>query len=389
MSSSGGSLTGLRRNNRRQVLEVLRYRGTTSRAEIAKQTGLSTTTVSTLVSDLLEQGVIVELADRRGPATGGGRPARLLGFNPAGGGVVGVHLAHDHIRVGVTDLAGDVVAQTVGGLDVDHDPGPAIDFAARAALTLIDEAGLCRSGIVGLGIAVSAPVAAAAQAITSTRILPEWRGIDIAAEMAARTGLRVKLGNDANLGAIAEHRFGVAQNIDDFVYVMLSDGVGAGLVFGGQLYQGALGGAGELGHVPVVPDGYVCRCGSRGCLETVAGAPALAAAMTLTRGRGATLADVVSSAAEGDEGARRVLADAGRAVGRALLPICTVLDPALVVIGGECAASPALLAAVREQLARGMTPMRTSPIPVEAGALGDEAEMLGAITFASQSMSLT
>ena len=389
MSSSGGSLTGLRRSHRRQVLEVLRHRGTSSRAEIAKQTGLSTTTVSTLVADLLGQGVIVELADRKEPATGGGRPARLLGFNAAGGGVVGVHLAHDHIRVGVTDLAGDVVAKSAAGLNVDHDPVAALDFAARAALELIDEAGLRRRGIVGLGVAVSAPVAAASHAITSARILPNWLGIDIVAELTQRTGLRVELGNDANLGAIAEHRFGIAQNVDDFVYVMLSDGVGAGLVLGGQLYQGALGGAGELGHVTVASDGYVCRCGSRGCLETVAGAAALVGAMTLTLGAGATLADLVSSAADGDDGSRRVLADAGHAVGRALLPICTVLDPALVVIGGECAASDALIDAVRERLARGMTPLRTSAIPVEASALGEEAEMLGAITLATQSMALT
>jgi predicted NBD/HSP70 family sugar kinase len=388
MRESDGSLTSLRQYNRRQVLKALRSRGTSSRAEIAKLTGLSTTTISSLVADLLSETVIVELPDRANSAGGSGRPARMLAFNPAAGGAVGVHMAHDHVRVGLTDLAGEVIARETIGLDVDHEPAQTLDFVAHTTLELIARASLDRSAIVGLGVAVSAPVSVSTRAIDADRILPDWRGTDIATELGTRTGIRVEVGNDANLGAIAEHRLGVARHSDDFVYVMLSDGVGAGLVLGGRLYQGAIGGAGELGHVTVVSDGFICRCGNRGCLETVAGAPAIVAAMGQVRGAGTTLPAVIESAARGDHGARRVLADAGRAVGRALLPVCTVLDPSLVVIGGECAASAALLDAAREELARGMTPLRSSAIPVLGGALGDEAEMLGALTLARQRMTL-
>jgi predicted NBD/HSP70 family sugar kinase len=383
-----GSLTGLRRHNRRQVLEVLRHRGTTSRAEIAKRTGLSTTTVSTLVGELLGEAVVVELADRTSAVTGGGRPARMLAFNPAAGGAIGVHLAHDHVRVGVTDLAGNVAAQTRSEIDVDHEPTRTLGLVARQTLELVRDSGLRKDGIVGLGVAVSAPVPAATHTLGSGRILADWRSVDVADELTRRTGFPVEIGNDANLGAIAEQRFGVAQNVDDFVYLMLSDGVGAGLVLDGRLYEGAIGGAGELGHVTVVPDGYVCRCGSRGCLETVVGAQALTAALALTRGAGTTLLDIIAAAHDGDDGTRRVLADAGVAIGRALVPICTVLDPALVVVGGACSASEDLVAAVREALAGGITPLRGSPIAVRASALGDEAEMLGAITLATQRMTL-
>lgn len=387
MTASRGSLGGLRRSNRQQVLEVLRHRGTASRAEIAKQTGLSTTTISTLVGELLDEAVLVERSERSSSA-GGGRPARMLVFNPGGGGAVGIHLAHDHVRVGVTDLAGSLVAQTQTGIDVDHAPQDTLDFAAAAALELMKQAGLRTDSVVGLGVAVSAPVSAATHTVGAGPILGDWRGVDVAEELARRTGLRVSLGNDANLGAIAEHRFGVAQNVDDLLYVMLSDGVGAGLVLGGRLYEGAAGGAGELGHVTVVPDGYVCRCGNRGCLETLAGADAITRALALTRGTGTTVADVVAAADAGDHGARRVLADVGRAVGRAIVPVCTVLDPALVVLGGDCAASEPLLTALRTQLAQGITPMRRDTIPVVGGALGDEAEMLGAVALATQSMVL-
>ena len=233
----------------------------------------------------------------------------MLVFNPAAGGAVGVHLAHDHIRLGVTDLSGQMIARTVLEIDVDHEPSRTLDLAARHALEQVTRSGLDPAGIVGLGVAVSAPVSAATHALESGRILPDWRGIDVTAELSKRTGLHVEIGNDANLGAMAEHRFGVAQHTDNFVYVMLSDGVGAGLVLNGRLFEGAIGGAGELGHVTVAPDGYVCRCGNRGCLETLAGAQAITAAFTLAHGTLSTLADVLAAAerrrARSDAGTRR------------------------------------------------------------------------------------
>ncbi|WP_375482180.1 ROK family protein [uncultured Jatrophihabitans sp.] len=388
MTSQSGSLTALRRHNRVQVLDMLRRRGTTSRTEIARRTGLSTTTVSTLVGELMAEGVVVELDDRT-VSRGGGRPARVLAFNPAAGGAVGLHLAHDHVRVGVTDLAGRIVAENAFEIDVDHEPGKTLELAADLTHELVVQAGISVDGVVGMGVAVSAPVFATTHALGSHSILADWLGVDVAAELTRRTGLHVEIGNDANLGAIAEHRFGVAQDVDDFVYVMLSDGVGAGLVLGGRLYEGAIGGAGEIGHVTVVPGGYVCRCGSRGCLETVAGAPALTSAFALTGEPAATLGGIVAADRAGDDGTRRVLTDAGAAVGRALVPICTVLDPALVVVGGECSASETLIAAVQRALAGGITPLRTGTIPVRAGALGEKAEMLGAVALASQRMPMS
>jgi predicted NBD/HSP70 family sugar kinase len=385
---SPGSLEGLRLGNRTRVLESLRHRGTASRSDIARATGLSRSTVSTLVCQLLEHGVLVELPERASAAAAGGRPATLLQLNPTAGGAVGVHLAHDHVRVALTDLAGDVLAEDVRDLDVDHRPVDALAFAGAALTSLVDEAGLQRAGLVGVGVAVSAPLQLTTHALGSP-ILPDWTGVDVAGDLHRLTGLPVMVGNDANLGAIAERRYGAAQGIDDFVYVMLSDGVGAGLVLGGRVYEGATGGAGELGHVSVVRDGLVCRCGNRGCLETVAGARALAGALVMTQGPGATVTDLVRLAEDGDAGARRVLTDAGQSVGRALSGVCTVLDPAMVVIGGKApAGSEALLAGVRDALAATVTPMRTGGLPVVAGALAERAEVLGAVALVTQAMPL-
>jgi predicted NBD/HSP70 family sugar kinase len=389
MKLSPGSLSGLRQGNRQRVLEVLRQHGTTSRPEIARQTGLSTTTVSDLVRVLLHEGVIVELTERPDAVTHSGRPATLLTFSPARGGAVGVHLAHDHVRVGLTDLAGDVLAESSAELNVDHEPADALAYTSMAALDLIGRSGLKLDAIAGLGVAVSAPTAAGAGAVAAGPILPDWRAIDVASDLERRTGLHVEVGNDANLGAIAERRFGAAQGIDHFLYVMLSDGVGAGLFLGGRLYEGLTGRAGELGHVTVVPNGYVCRCGNRGCLETIAGARALTGALTLTRDARASLRDVIELARVGDPGVRRVVADAGRAIGAALAGICTVLDPALVIIGGETSeAGAALLDAVRDALAAAMTPLREDPVRVVAGTLGEQAQVLGAVTLVTQRMTL-
>ena len=389
MQLSPGSLTGLRQDNRRRVLEVLRQHGTTSRPEIARQTGLSTTTVSDLVRVLLHEGVIAELAERPEAITRSGRPATLLTFSPARGGAVGAHLAHDHIHLGLTDLAGNVLAERSAELNVDHQPTEALAYTAEAALDLIGQAGLTPDSIVGLGVALSAPTSSATGAVAAGPILPDWRAIDVAGDLERRTGLHVEVGNDANVGAIAERRFGAARGIDHFLYVMLSDGVGAGLFLGGRLYEGLTGRAGELGHVTVVPNGYVCRCGNRGCLETIAGARALVTALALTRGARTTLRDVIDLATAGDLGVRRVVADAGRAIGTSLAGICTVLDPALVIIGGETSqAGATLLDAVRDALATAMTPLREHPVRVVAGTLGEQAQVLGAVTLVTQRMTL-
>jgi predicted NBD/HSP70 family sugar kinase len=184
---------------------------------------------------------------------------------------------------------------------------------------------------------------------------------------------------------MAEWIFGAGRGTDDLVYVMMADGVGAGLIVDGRLYQGAHGAAGELGHVVVNPDGQVCRCGGRGCLETVSGTEALTASLRHSRGPDVTLAEVLELVRDGDPGARRAVSDAGRAVGKALAGICAVLDPRLVVVGGQLAAAGApLLDGVREELLRWLPPALGEGLTVLAGQLGARAEALGAIVMAGR-----
>jgi predicted NBD/HSP70 family sugar kinase len=214
-------------------------------------------------------------------------------------------------------------------------------------------------------------------------IFPAWAEINAADSLAERLGVPVHLDNDANLGALAEATFGAGQGHRNIFYVMLSEGIGGGVIIDGRIYTGQTGAAGELGHIVVNPDGLVCRCGNRGCLATVAGGAALTAALRQTHGPAVTLDELIALSKKGDPGASRLVADAGQAVGRVLAGVCSLLDPELVIIGGELApAGEPLLHSIRESLDRWISPASGHKYPVVAGELGARAEVLGAIALA-------
>jgi predicted NBD/HSP70 family sugar kinase len=358
--------------------------------ELARTTGLSAATVSGLVADLLADGILIELNERV-PATGtaGGRPAAVLTINPALGTLIGIHLGHASVRILLAGVDGTVVAEHAHEIDVDHRPTDTLEYVASTALDLVADLSIGHRQLLGVGVAVSAPVLLGSQTLSSPPMLSDWGEVDLPTRLRRRMGLPVHVGNDADLGALAEWRLGAARSVDNLVYVMLSEGVGAGLVLQGQLYEGDAGVAGELGHVTVAPDGQICRCGSRGCLETVVGARALATTLAHSHGPTRGFADLTAMARAGDPGVRRLLGDAGRAVGTALTPICTMLNPKLIVIGGTLAQTgEPLLNGIRDTLSRDMSPVTTRTPALVRGELGDRAEALGAVIAANQAAQL-
>jgi predicted NBD/HSP70 family sugar kinase len=213
-----------------------------------------------------------------------------------------------------------------------------------------------------------------------TSILPGWQPFAPGGELERRLGRPVLMGNDANLGALAEVRHGAGRGARNVVYVMLSAGIGSGLILDGVLFTGHSGLSGELGHVVVDPNGRICRCGNRGCLETVASAAALLEALTPLHGADLTLADAVDLARDGDAGCLRLFADAGRAVGRAVGAVCTMVNPELVIVGGEMSVvGDVLVDAVGEGIVRSTMPAISRDARVVAARMGERAEVLGAI----------
>ena len=201
--------------------------------------------------------------------------------------------------------------------------------------------------------------------------------------LAERLEKPTHVDNDANLGALAEFVWGAARGAQNSAYLKVSTGIGAGLIIGGRIHRGAFGTAGEIGHTTIDEHGRVCRCGNRGCLETMAGAPVLVEMLHPNLGDDLTIADAVVLARRGDAGCRRVIADAGRHIGVAVANLCNLVNPASIVGGGDLAAAgDLLLDPLRESVARQAIPGAVAGMDIVVGELGDRAEVLGALALA-------
>jgi predicted NBD/HSP70 family sugar kinase len=367
----------LRQMNRLRVIETLYRQPASSRTELVEGTGLSRATVSTLVDELIRADVVREETGEAARRGSGRRPA-LLSLVPDAAFAVGLDFGHQHIRVAICDLAGEPVVDDWSPAEVDHAPVESLDLAEELVRSALREAGIGPDLLLGVGMGLAAPINRLTGELDAESILPGWRGIRPAAEMQSRLGVPVQLENDANVGALGEKAFGAGRDVDDLVYVRLSAGIGAGLILGGKPYRGSEGFSGEIGHNLADPTGAICRCGNRGCLETVASPVAVAALLERSTGRPVSVQTLLELVRAGDRGARRAVAEAGEAVGRAVSTLVNLLNPSMVVIGGDLAsAGDVLVDPIRASIQRHAVPPAAS-VQVTAGTLGDRAEVLGA-----------
>jgi predicted NBD/HSP70 family sugar kinase len=376
-----GSLESLRELNRLRIVDALRHDGSASRADIARRTGLSPSTVSSVIGELQRAGLVVE--STIAPAGRQGRPAAQLALDPSAGAALGLDFDHDKIRVAVSDLARTVLAEASVRVNVDEDALSALEQASKLVAKVLDEAGTERKRVLAAGMALPGPVDHARGALHQSPILSGWTGVDAAAELEKRIQIPVHLDNDANLGALAEVTLGAGRNARNAAYIQMSSGIGAGLIVDGRPYHGHGGTAGEIGHVLVHEQGLICRCGNRGCLETLASGPALVALLRPSHGDDLTVERMIAMARNGDPGGRRVIADAGRAVGQVVAGLCNLFNPEMVVVGGDLStAGELLLDPLRESIDRYALPAATERLEVVAGELGERANLLGALALA-------
>ncbi len=377
------SSLGPRQMNRLRIIEALYRHPLSSRADLARATQLSRATVSTLVEELVRIGLVEEHVRAAAPgatAEGGvGRPPVLLSLVSGAAFAIGLDFGHQHIRVALCDLSGEPVVDDYSLAEVDRAPIESLDLAHQLVRDALRSAGVAPDRVLGVGMGVAAPINTATGNLEADGILPGWRGIRPAAEMEARLGIPVALDNDANLGALGEKAFGAARGVDDLVYIRLSAGIGAGLILEGHPYQGFGGVAGEVGHVVSDPTGPICRCGNRGCLEAVASPVAVAALLERSIGEPVTVQRLLELVAGGHRGARRAVAEAGEAVGRAVSMLVNVLNPQLVVVGGDLAqAGQVLLDPISAAIERHSVAPAAAMVRVTTGRLGARAEVLGA-----------
>lgn len=373
----------LREVNRQEALALLRARGALSRADLARQLGVSATTASSVVTELIEAGLVQEATT---PARGQrGRPARLVRLMTPPGVVVGIDIGRRHARIAVATRDETILGEEYVPIPVGQDRERTTLVVQDRIDELLASAGHGYGDLRAVGLGLPGPVERGTNLIATGTILPEWVGYDIVSVLGDRLGVPIAIDNDANLGILGEWRHGAAQGVSDAVYVKVSTGIGSGLLLGGVIHRGAGGTAGELGHTPIEPEGTVCRCGSRGCLETVASVPNLLTMLTPSLGEELVLGDVLTLAAGGNRACLRALTDIGRHVGRGLAVMCNLLNPAVIVVGGPLVTdgSP-FFDAVRDTVVRSSIPSNGTVVDVRPSSLDHRSELVGAVALAAR-----
>ncbi|GGK97329.1 sugar kinase [Planomonospora parontospora subsp. parontospora] len=356
------------------MLRLIRTGEAVTRADIGRVTGLSRPAVSLRVTELLDRRLIVE--DNEGPSTGG-RPPTRLAFNAAGGVVLVASLGASRAQIAVCDLAAGELARADLAVDVEEGPDVVLPLVMRTWEELLGDRPASLIRAVGLG--VPATVEFAARRTESARIMASWTGVAIPPIIAERFPVPVFLDNDVNVIAIGEHRAVYAGQADDLLFIKVSTRIGSGVIAGGEILRGALGAAGEIGHIPVRDGGGVlCRCGNTDCLDSVASATAI---LRRLRSRGyevKTLADVVALVRGGDAETMTVIRDAARMLGEVVASAVNILNPAVVVLGGDVAETfQPLVSGVREVVYRRSTALSTRNLRIERSRLGPGAGIVG------------
>jgi predicted NBD/HSP70 family sugar kinase len=389
----------LRQHNLALVVAHIGASGPLSRARIAKATGLTKATVSSLVDDLIRADLVSELGPRARGAIG--RPGSALELNRAGLVGLGLEINVDYIAVCVTDLAGEVrYLRTLAGDNRRQTAAQVLGRAVRIARTAITAAEADGRRVAGLAVAVpglvetdqvgdSLSTSLSNQGLLRTAPNLGWVDVPVGQLLAgrfARPDLPVMVDNEANLAALGELWFGGHDDLTDFVHVSGEIGVGAGVVVNRELFRGFSGFAGEVGHVTVEPDGPRCRCGGRGCLEQFAGQEAILRAAGLTGEAGTSMgkpggsvAELLARARAGEPRTLAAIEAAGRALGIAIAATVNVLDPGTVVLGGlYTVLEPWLRGPLAEALAERVIAQRWSPVRALPSRLGPDAAVRGA-----------
>lgn len=361
---------GVRRRNLSRVMHTVNAEGPLSRAAVASRIGLTRAAVSTLVDELIRSGLLEELGPERPGRVG--RPGSALALSGRGPAGIGAEIGVDHLAVCAVDLRGEIRARAVRhGTNRGRAAEPVIDELTKLVRRVVAEAE--GEGLWPAGLAVAVPGLVASDARTVVRAPNlDWHDTDLGALLPG--DLPVIVDNEANFGGLAELWLGDG-TASDFVHVSAEIGIGGAVVVDGRLLRGTRGFAGELGHVPVRPEGPDCACGGRGCLEQYAGEEAVLRAAGLEQGEH-RVEFLAERAAAGDKDVHRALRGAGTALGIALTGAVNLLDPETVVLGGALAAlAPWLLPSLERELAR-----RTAgpACAVTVSRLGSEGPLLGA-----------
>lgn len=399
--AQGADLRLLREYNRLLILNLVRQFGPLARFTLAQHLRLSRTTVSSIIENLLQEGLVRE-GSHMNAAPKGGRRAILLHFNADAGYVVGIDVGRSHLTLLLTNLAAEIVAQTSLALDTEQGPDVCLPLLIRETHAFLESSSVEWSKVIGIGLGIPGPLDAMLHTLSSPPHMPGWDQVDIWQSLRQAFPVPLYIDNDANMGALSESRLGAGRGQSELAYVKIGTGIGAGLILHGRIYRGHGGSAGEVGHQTIDENGPLCVCGNRGCLETLASASAIVVdasqGISLLRKRfqeGASsqetfttilanekkkdIVEVIQAAYDGDLASIAALERAGERLGLALANLINIFNPSAIILdGGVTRAGDLLLAPARRVAETSSLPAAWRGTQIVLGKLGTTAIALGA-----------
>jgi predicted NBD/HSP70 family sugar kinase len=362
------------------LFQVLRDGRPRTRTELSAMTGLARSTVALRIDALMKLGLVGPVGDA---VSTGGRPSSQFAIAASGRVVLGVDVGASHVRIAVSDLTGRIQAESSERIRVAEGPEAVLSWVSTAAHDLLDQLGRAPADLLAIGIGLPGPVEHSTGRPINPPIMPGWDRFDVPGWFRDTFDAPVLVDNDVNIMALGERELSWPE-VDHLIFVKVATGIGSGVISGGILQRGAQGTAGDIGHVHVARGAEVpCQCGNRGCLEALASGPALARELRETGMTSESSQDVVELVKGGNITAIQAVRQAGRDIGEVLTTCVSLINPAVIVIGGSLAqAGEHLIAGVREIVYTRSMPLATEHLQITQSKAGADAAVLGACMLA-------
>ena len=394
---SGGRLPLVENHVQVEIMQHVRAMDRpVSRSEITETLDVSRSKISLEVGWLIEAGLLVEEGLAKSE---GGRRSSLLRIPRSAGLIAAVDLGATSTDVALSTLGGEILTHMGEPSDIKDGPRVVLDRVKELLADLLDRQRTDAQDVLAIGVGVPGPVEHSSGVLRSPPIMPGWNGFPISKVFSGEYGAPVFVDNDVNVMALGEHRDGIGKGEDDILFVKIGTGIGGGIIADGRLYRGSQGCAGDIGHICADPEGPVCLCGNKGCLEAMAAAPAIASRAekyareglspilkeALDERSGLSARDVGKAAALGDYYALEIIRESGRLVGQVIAMLVSTLNPSLVVVGGGVAnIGHSLLAEIRSTVYRRSLPLATRNLSVVLSKLDEMAGVTGASVLAAE-----
>ncbi|GAB3124406.1 ROK family transcriptional regulator [Glaciibacter psychrotolerans] len=357
------------------ILNLVRSGSAASRADIARSTGLSPSTVTARVESLIQSGYLRE--GGQGNSRGGRRP-RHLEVNPTSGAVLGVDLGAHHASFALFDLSGAILAERHLPMDIADGPQRILQWIADQATSMVAESAAEGQELRAIGLGLPGPVESRGRTLVSPSRMPGWNGVDAAALLSSLSGVPALVGNDANLMAIGEY-VSLSEPVDQLVFVKAGSSIGCGVIAAGSLHNGHRGIAGDISHVSVPNAPHtLCSCGRWGCLDAVAGGAAIVTSLRAAGVDVSNTAEVIALAENGHPLATQTLREAGTRTGGVLATIVNFFNPQRLVLGGALSEAEAFVAGLRSAIYTECMPMATDYLEIVVSETKARGGVIGA-----------